>query len=75
MTGYEILEQYLKGKEIKINTVIDYGEEPNYCTGLVSSILIRDNSRFDIIFNKHKPNTGDLFNVHLLCDIQIINNK
>ena len=75
MTGYDILLRHLKDKEIRINTAIDYGAEPNYCTGVVSHILVRDNSRFDIIFRKDKPNTGDVFNVHLLCDIQITSHK
>ena len=71
MTGYDILREKLKGQQIVVNTAIDYGEPPKYYSGVVSDILVRDNSRFDIIFNKDKPNTGDLFNLHLLCDIQL----
>ena len=71
MTGYDILREKLKGKQIVVNTAIDYGEPPKYYSGFVSDILVRDNSRFDIVFNKDKPNTGDLFNLHLLCDIQL----
>jgi len=70
---YELLEESLKGKKVKLRSypgdvgeyeysdhkILYWSNELEYCewTGVVKSILQNDNSHVDIIFDKTQPHT------------------